>query len=56
MILQGLILNDEGEVEEDDQGKNLKKPKSAWSSSQIFVSKVYSNNKTKFIRLQHTLV
>jgi len=36
MIIQGLILNDEGELEEEDNRNDLKKPKSAWSDSNHF--------------------
>ena len=40
---QGLILNDEGELEEEDNRNDLKKPKSAWSDSNHFnnFSKVF---------------
>ena len=42
-IWQGLILNDEGELEEEDDRNDLKKPKSAWSDSNHFnnFSKVF---------------
>merc|ERR1719232_671209 len=39
LVIQGLILNDEGEEEEDNNINVLKKPKSAWSDSQLFVKK-----------------